>query len=114
MIGLNGAILLAFLLGSPANELVLPILIIILTAGTSLGGETSAQMAELLMEHGWTWQLTVCTIVFFLFHWPCTTTLLTIHKETHSAKWTALAALLPTAFGVAICALLSMLFRMIT
>ena len=114
VIGLNGAILLAFLLGSPANELVLPILIIILTAGTSLGGETSAQMAELLMEHGWTWQLSACTIVFFLFHWPCTTTLLTIHKETHSAKWTALAALLPTAFGVAICALLSMLFRMIT
>lgn len=114
LIGLNGAILLAFLLGSPANELVLPILLIILTAGTSLGGETSAQMAGLLSEYGWTWQLSACTIVFFLFHWPCTTTLLTIYKETHSAKWTALAALLPTAFGVGSCALLSALFRIIS
>ncbi len=114
LIGLNGAILLAFLLGSPANELVLPILTIVLTAGTTLGGDTSAQMAGLLTANGWTWQLSVCTIVFFLFHWPCTTTLLTIHKETHSAKWTALAALLPTAFGVALCALLSLLFRLIS
>lgn len=112
LIGLNGAILLAFLLGSPANELVLPILTIILTAGTVLGGETSAQMAGILMENGWTWQLTVCTIVFFLFHWPCTTTLLTIHKETHSLKWTAFSALLPTAFGITLCALLSAVFRL--
>ncbi len=112
VIGLNGAILLAFLLGSPANELVLPILTIVITAGTTLGGETSAQMAGILTEHGWTWQLSVCTIVFFLFHWPCTTTLLTIHKETRSAKWTALAAILPTVFGVALCALLSAAFRL--
>lgn len=112
VIGLNGAVLLAFLLGSPANELVLPILTIVITAGTTLGGETSAQMAGILTEYGWTWQLSVCTIVFFLFHWPCTTTLLTIHKETRSAKWTALAALLPTVFGVALCALLSAAFRL--
>ena len=114
LIGLNGAILLAFVLGSPANELVLPILTIILTAGTKLGGDAGTQMAGLLTENGWTWQLSVCMIVFFLFHWPCTTTLLTIHKETHSAKWTAFAALLPTAFGVLLCALLSALFRIIS
>ena len=112
LIGLNGAILLAFVLGSPANELVLPILTIVLTAGTTLGGETSAQMAGILMEHGWTWQLSACTIIVFLFHWPCTTTLLTIHKETHSAKWTALAAILPTAFGIALCALISAVSEM--
>ncbi len=108
LIGLNGAILLAFVLGSPANELVLPVLAIILTAGTTLGMDAGAQMAGLLTEHGWTWQLSLCTMVFFLFHWPCTTTLLTIHKETRSAKWTALAALLPTAFGIVLCALLSL------
>ena len=113
LIGLNGAILLAFLLGSPANELVLPVLIMALTAGTSLGDGSSAQMAQILTQSGWTWQLSVCTIVFFLFHWPCTTTLLTIHKETHSVKWTVLSALLPTAFGAVICALLSLLFRLV-
>lgn len=108
LLGLNGAILLAFLLGSPANELVLPVLAIILTAGTTLGMDAGAQMAGLLTEHGWTWQLSLCTMVFFLFHWPCTTTLLTIRKETRSAKWTALAALLPTAFGIVLCALLAL------
>ena len=113
LIGLNGAILLAFLLGSPANELVLPVLIMALTAGTSLGDGSSAQMAQILTQSGWTWQLSLCTIVFFLFHWPCTTTLLTIHKETHSVKWTVLSALLPTAFGVVICALLALLFRLV-
>ena len=114
LIGLNGAILLAFVLGSPANELVLPILTIILTAGTNLGGDAGTQMAGLLLENGWTWQLSVCMIVFFLFHWPCTTTLLTIHKETHSAKWTAFAALLPTVFGIILCALLSAVFSLIS
>lgn len=113
LIGLNGAILLAFLLGSPANELVLPVLIMTLTAGTSLGDGSSAQMAQILTQSGWTWQLSLCTIVFFLFHWPCTTTLLTIHKETHSVKWTALSALLPTAFGAVLCALLSLLLRLV-
>ena len=113
LIGLNGAILLAFLLGSPANELVLPVLIMTLTAGTSLGDGSSAQMAQILTQSGWTWQLSLCTIVFFLFHWPCTTTLLTIHKETHSVKWTALSAFLPTAFGAVLCALLSLLFRLV-
>ncbi len=106
LLGMNGAVLLAFLLGSPANELVLPILMLTLTAGTGLGGESSTQMAGILLENGWTWRESLCTLVFFLFHWPCTTTLLTIRKETGSRKWTLLALLLPTAFGCVLCILL--------
>ena len=106
LLGMNGAVLLAFLLGSPANELVLPILMLTLTAGTGLGGESSTQMAGILLSNGWTWRESLCTLVFFLFHWPCTTTLLTIRKETGSRKWTFLALLLPTAFGCVLCILL--------
>lgn len=110
LMGLNGAILLAFVLGSPANELVLPILLMILTAGSTFGSESN--MDAVLLEHGWTWQLSLCTMVFFLFHWPCSTTLLTIKKETGSLKWTAVAALLPTAFGVVLCMLLNLLLHL--
>ena len=108
-LGLSGAALLAFLLGSPANELVLPVLMMALTAGGTYGAESSAAMGAILTAHGWTWQNSVCMLVFFLFHWPCTTTLLTIKKETGSLKWTLLAVLLPTAFGAALCALLRLI-----
>ena len=103
--GLSGAILLAFLLGSPANELVLPILVMILSSATTL---TDGAMQEVLFANGWTWQLSVSMIVFFLFHWPCTTTLWTIWKETHSKKQTVMAALLPTAFGLGLCFLINL------
>lgn len=108
-LGMTGAVLMAFVLGSPANELVLPVLMMILTAGGICGAESSAEMGAILAEHQWTWQNSLCTIVFFLFHWPCTTTLMTIKKETGSLRWTLLAILLPTAFGAALCALLNRL-----
>lgn len=108
-LGMSGAVLLAFFLGSPANELVLPVLMMILTAGGGYGAESSAAMGAILAGHGWTWQNSLCTMVFFLFHWPCTTTLMTIKKETGSLRWTLCAALLPTAFGAALCALLNLL-----
>lgn len=106
-LGLSGAALLAFVLGSPANELVLPILMMILTAATGYSDPSEGQMAMILLQNGWTWQESACMLVFFLFHWPCTTTLLTVKKETGSLKWTLLAALLPTAFGVVLCSLLN-------
>lgn len=109
LIGLNGAILLAFLLGSPANELVLPILMMVLTAGGSFGRESTSAMAQVLAQFGWTWKESLCTMIFFLFHWPCATTVLTIHKETKSWKWTALSILLPTAFGIGICGILNLI-----
>lgn len=110
-IGMNGAILLAFLLGCPANELVLPILMMILTSGSVIGAESTAAMSGILGASGVTWREALCTIVFFLFHWPCTTTLLTAYRETKSKKWTLLAAVLPTAFGCVLCAAVHLILR---
>lgn len=104
--GLNGAILLAFILGCPANELVMPILVMILTSQNTF---SEVGMEQALLAGGWTWKLSVCTIVFFLFHWPCTTTLWTIYKETKSKKQTLIAALLPTCVGILLCGILNML-----
>lgn len=104
LLGLNGAVLLAFVLGSPANELVLPVLVMTLTAAGTLTDSSSAAMAALLQASGWTWQLSLSTLVFFLFHWPCTTTLLTVYRETHSRRWTLAALLLPTGLGCLLCA----------
>ncbi len=101
-LGMNGAVLLAFLLGFPANELVLPLAVMILTGGAA--GEAS--VGAVLQMGGWSWKQTLCTMVFFVLHWPCSTTLLTIRRETGSLKWTLLAAALPTAAGCLLCALL--------
>ena len=99
--GMDGAILLAFLLGLPANETVLPILLGIYGAA---GGEMP-EIRAVLLQNGWTSVTALCVLLFTLLHWPCSTTLLTIRRETGSWKWTALAAALPTAMGLALCAL---------
>ncbi len=113
IMGMDGVILCAFLLGLPANEIVLPI---ILMAYLSQGSLTELgsleQLRTLLMANGWTWHTAVCVAIFTLFHWPCSTTLLTVKKETGSWKWTALAALLPTALGFAACTGLTLLGRL--
>lgn len=109
LLGMSGGVLLAFLLGSPANELVLPVLFAVLTAG----GAPGSTLAEALQSTGWSWQMSLCTLIFFLFHWPCVTTLLTVKKETGSRKWTALAALLPTALGACLCMLLNCVFSLL-
>jgi len=106
LMGLDGVILLAFLLGFPANEIVLPIIVMAYVSGGTLkelGG--LAEMKALLVANGWTAQTAVCFVLFSLMHWPCSTTLLTIRRETGSAKWTALAAALPTAMGFIACVL---------
>ena len=111
--GLDGAILLAFLLGLPANETVLPILLMIYTAGgslTELGALTDVR--SILLQNGWTGTTALCMLLFTVLHWPCSTTLLTVKKETGSWKWTALAAALPTAFGLALCAGIAALSRL--
>ena len=105
LLGLDGTILMAFLLGFPANEIVVPVLLMgYLSTGslTELGDLTA--LRALLVEHGWTWLTAACTILFSLFHWPCSTTCLTIARETGSAKWTLLAIALPTAVGMGLCA----------
>ncbi len=100
LMGLDGAILLGFILGLPANEIVLPVtMMIYLSSGTlpELGG--NAAIHALLISNGWTIRTAVCFVIFSLMHWPCSTTLLTIKKETGSVRWMALAAILPTLAG---------------
>lgn len=104
LFGLDGVILTAFLLGFPANEIVLPIMLMAyLSTGTLLELGDLGALHTLLTQHGWTGVTALCTMLFSLFHWPCSTTCMTIWKETKSAKWTALAAALPTAVGLAVC-----------
>ena len=107
-LGMNGVILLGFCLALPANELVIPVILMALSGEGSL---LSVQDPSILLMSGWTWKTAVCTMVFTLFHWPCSTTLLTIYKETNSAAKTAAALLLPTAVGCILCLLLNLLFQ---
>ena len=111
LLGMDGAILLAFILGLPANEIVLPVAVMIYTAQgglAPLGG--LASLREVLAANGWTQVTAACVMIFSLLHWPCSTTLLTIKKESGGARWAVLAAALPTAFGTALCALVKMVF----
>lgn len=110
LFGMDGTILMAFLLGWPANEIVLPVMLMgYLARGTLVDlGQLSA-LGELLRANGWTWLTAVCTMTFSLFHFPCSTTCLTIRKETGSLRWALLAAALPTALGLSLCLLLSTL-----
>lgn len=108
LLGMNGVILLGFLLALPANELVIPVILMALSRSKSLA---AAQDSSALLAAGWTWQTAVCTMVFTLFHWPCSTTLITVYKETKSAAKTAAAFVLPTAVGVLLCLMLNLIFR---
>ena len=103
-IGLDGVILMAFILGLPANEIVFPIIIMsYLANGSLMEMENLLELHTLLVANGWTWVTAVCTMLFSLMHFPCATTLLTIKKETRSVKWTAVSFLLPTVTGIVIC-----------
>ena len=107
LMGLDGVILLAFILGFPANEIVVPIILMTyLAQGTLIEVTDLAALRDILVANGWTWQTAACTMLFSMFHWPCSTTVITVRKETGSLKWTLLAILLPTLLGVAACMLL--------
>lgn len=108
LMGLDGFILLAFILGLPANEIVFPILIMsYVSGGTLMELDSLAQLKQLLVNHGWTWLTALCVMVFSLCHWPCGTTLLTIRKELNSWKWAGAALLIPTLTGFLLCALIN-------
>ena len=112
ILGLDGAILMAFVLAFPANEIVLPLAMMAYLCGGALAQPENTQaLGALLRLNGWTWLTALNTILFSLVHWPCSTTVLTIARETRSAKWTLTAVLLPTACGMAICALTTFLAR---
>ncbi len=104
LMGLDGVILLAFILGFPANEIVVPIIIMTYMAEGSLREiHDLSVLKELLTDNGWTWITAVSTMLFSLMHWPCSTTCLTIRKETQSMKWTAVSWLVPTVTGFVVC-----------
>lgn len=102
--GMDGVIFTAFILGLPANEIVLPIIIMGYSSGgylVDLAGDTA--LKALLLSNGWGAVTAICVVLFSLMHSPCSTTLITVWKETKSVKWTVTAALLPTAFGLTAC-----------
>ncbi len=110
-LGMNGVILMAFFLSLPANELLIPVILMTLTGAGTLQGIGAADANTLLSS--FSDESLICTMLFTLFHWPCATTILTIYKETDSHKKKAAAILLPTAVGVLICVVLHFLFRYI-
>ena len=104
LLGMDGVILLAFLLGFPANEIVVPIIIMAyLMQGTLSDLNDIHALKQQLVSHGWTWVTAVSTMLFSMFHWPCATTCLTIKKETGSLKWMLVSVLLPTVTGCVVC-----------
>jgi ferrous iron transport protein B len=114
LIGLDGYIILAFLLGLPANEIVLPILVMsYLAQGTMLELDSTEALRQLLVKNGWTWLTALNMALFSLLHFPCATTLLTIRNETQSTKWALLAAVIPTCTAVIVCFLIAKLARML-
>lgn len=111
LMGLDGVILLAFILGFPANEIVIPIIIMIYTAsGTLVEYDSLSSLYNLFVENGWTWVTALCTMIFSLMHFPCSTTCLTIYKETKSLKWTLLSFILPTILGILLCMSINAVF----
>lgn len=113
LLGLDGMILLAFLLGFPANEIVLPVLLMGYCAtGTLTEYASLAELRTLLLVNGWTGETALCMALFSLLHFPCGTTTLTLLRETGSVRWTLAGILLPTMTGIGVCALTHALFTL--
>ena len=112
-IGLDGFILTAFILGFPANEIVVPTIIMsYMATGTLTDLDSLSELHLLLVSHGWTWLTAVCTMLFSLMHWPCGTTCLTIRKETQSLKWTLVSFAIPTGTGILVCMMVANVSRL--
>ena len=114
IIGLSGTILFAFILGLPANEIVMPIMLMCYLGGSSLSSLPNAsELGELLRSFGWTNATTICSIIFTLFHWPCATTLMTIKKECGKMRYVFMSVILPCIWGFALCFIVNILFEII-
>ncbi|MEG0314713.1 MAG: ferrous iron transporter B [Erysipelotrichaceae bacterium] len=110
IMGLDGIILLAFILGFPANEIVMPIIIMgYLAKGTMIDISDLNILKQLLLDNGWTLVTAINTMIFSIVHFPCATTLLTIKKESKSIKWTILSFILPTIIGIIICYIINII-----
>lgn len=114
LLGMDGIILLAFILGFPANEIVIPIMMMGYLSNSHLVDISSINtMKNILLSNGWTIKTALCTLVFILFHFPCSTTILTIKKETNSMKWTIISFILPLLIGIIMCLIINALFSLI-
>ncbi|QJA08263.1 ferrous iron transport protein B [Romboutsia sp. CE17] len=111
LIGLDGFILLAFILGFPANEIVIPILLMCYLSTGSMIELDNLELGKVLIENGWTYLTALNVMLFSLLHWPCATTLLTIKRETGSLKWTAVGFLLPTLIAFIVCFLTTTIYN---
>lgn len=112
-LGMDGVILLAFILGFPANEIVIPIALMMYLSTGELSDYSSLEsLKSILVDNGWTWVTALCTCVFSMFHFPCSTTLLTIYKETRSVKWSALSMLVPLMAGIVCCAFINLISKL--
>lgn len=112
LLGLDGFILMAFLLGLPANEIVVPILLMgYLSTGAMTEVENLEDLKQIFIQHGWTWLTALNMMLFSLLHYPCGTTIYTIYKETGSVKWTVLSFLIPTGIAIAITFLITQIVR---
>lgn len=115
LMGLDGYILTAFILAFPANEIVLPIILMGYLGGTSLSNISDTfSIGNILIENGWTLLTAINVMIFVVFHFPCSTTILTIKKETGSLKWTALSFILPTICGIIFCMFTTLIFNIIS
>ena len=114
LMGLDGYILTAFILGIPANEIVLPIILMCYTSASSLVDTSSIQnLFEILVSNGWTIITAINVMLFSLLHFPCATTLLTIKNETKSWRWTAISFLIPTIIGIVSCMLINLIYHIV-
>ena len=107
---MSGSILVGFLFALPANELAVPVILMQLSGQTVLGSSPGSAAAAQLAACGVTPKTAVCCLIFCVFHWPCSTTLLSIRRETGSPGWTLLSAAIPTAIGALLCLLINWLF----
>lgn len=114
MMGLDGYILTAFILGIPANEIVLPIILMCyLKGGTLVNIEDTMQIGQILISNGWNMLTAINVMLFTILHFPCATTLLTIKKETGSWKWTGVAFAIPTVCGIVLCMCTTLIYNVI-
>ncbi len=112
-LGFDGAVLLAFILGLPANEIVLPIATMVYSQDLSLSSSMGlVQMGETFISNGWNIKTAICVILFSLMHWPCSTTLITVKKETGSIKWMLLSFVLPTILGIITCIVVNLILTL--
>ena len=114
LLGMDGIILLGFILGFPANEIVVPIIIMGYMGGGVLTDYSSLfELKTLLINNGWTATTALCTMVFSLMHWPCSTALITAKKETGSIYWSFITFIVPTICGILLCFLINMISKCI-